>query len=450
MLSRRSFTSVNSLMGHHCPLVLTAPKYYHSYATVSKVLRVGINGGTISGLTTALAIKHTPTAHDIAVTVQVFDGQKRDMFNKSQGVILTNAAMDIFNKLGVGKEIEKSGRILEEYLIRNHRFDTDFARVHFKPAVAIRKNVLLDILSSALQKGGNSPNTVIYNRNEPMRHVEQMEDGTFHVSRLSNFGKKIFDVLVGSEDTPDSLVREKFFTGLEDQQNYDVESVMAIIDLPAQLDTANKIVEWWGKQSRLGCFLIDDHHLCVYSSVKTQELGKDISGVAVLRQLLMLYRKFKSQGTEILMNEIERIQNNYISSSNKPDHTAPVFATTITKRGYRIENPTNGNRVVLIGDAAGYKSGNLLLMDSTLHVLTGHELAVHLCQTNPNRGPQEVINIYALKSQEILSKFEAEDNRFKKHLLTLPSSFRFLRLMLYKPIGLGPSYSIKNFNRFTI
>lgn len=137
-----------------------------------------------------------------------------------------------------------------------------------------------------------------------------------------------------------------------------------------------------------------------------------------------------------------------MSKAKRPELMTPVYASTITKRGYKLHKPTDGKNVVLIGDA-GYAVNDSLFMDSTIQTLTGYELGKQLCQMNPNRGPQEALNIYVSKSQELIKRFEDEADRYAKHFLTsMPLFLRNLRLVTYKPIGLGPSASIKNSHKY--
>jgi len=220
-----------------------------------KEIPIDIIGAGIGGLTLAISLKAK------GFTVCIYE-KSPVLKHVGAGIILANNAMQIYKELGLSKEIENRGNILNAMHITKEGMDTIsqmdleyFKTLYGVDTVAIHRATLQDILLNALRD-------VEIHLGYKLTHIEKNSDA-HNVLKFSN-GTKVTSALVIGADGLYSTVRKYLFptSSIKDAKQICWRGVTQY-ELPIKYQ--DKLYEAWGKTARFGFVKISNTQVYWYA-----------------------------------------------------------------------------------------------------------------------------------------------------------------------------------------
>lgn len=289
-------------------------------------MNIDIIGAGIGGLTTAIALDKK--------------GFKSTIFEQAEqikpvgaGIILANNAMQVYEKLGLRKIIEKNGNPISSMNITKKdlkplsKFDLSYFEQKYNVKnIAIHRGILQQILVDSLKS------TKIYLNHELTELIKQ---GDGYSLKFRNGEQIQSSTLVGA-DGLNSVVRESLFLN-NTIRNANQICWRGITEYKLPEEYRNELNEAWGKSERFGFVLIAENKVYWYA-----------------------VKSFKNEKNEFSINLIENYFSNYnsvvrdIIKSTKKEHinTAEISDLKPTSNWYK-------KNVCLIGDSAHATTPNM-------------------------------------------------------------------------------------------
>lgn len=194
-------------------------------------MKVGIIGGGVAGLSTALALKKANISFHLFEQASAF----KDI---GAGVMLSSSTKYLLHQLGVGNDFEKASTLIKDFNITNHHLQTIKRIPSNEIGYGIHRARLIEVLSKPLQQED-------YTLNARIEKIEQNESGvTINANNTSHF----FDIVVAA-DGVHSVIRNKFSPHI--QPSYTGQIMwrgIATLNLPDKFKNAAH--EMWGKNKR--------------------------------------------------------------------------------------------------------------------------------------------------------------------------------------------------------
>ncbi|WP_247234602.1 FAD-dependent monooxygenase [Telluribacter sp. SYSU D00476] len=221
-------------------------------------MKIGITGGGIAGLTTAIALKRIgihAVVYEAAPTIKAVGA----------GIGLAANAMKGFQKLGIDHAIMQEGRLLDALVIKDERG---------------RQITKTDTLASSQKYGAD--NFTIHRARLHQVLMSYLDDADVHTNkRLLHFersGSKVqLHFADGSQEWVDYLIAADGIHSPVRQQLLPTATTRyagytcwrAVIDYPA--DHLREASETWGPMGRFGVVPLKDNKLYWYACVKARE-----------------------------------------------------------------------------------------------------------------------------------------------------------------------------------
>ncbi len=290
-------------------------------------MTVGIIGGGITGLTTALAL------HKFGLSSVVFE-QAKELNEVGAGIWVQPNAMKVLNWLGIGDRIKEQGielnriEITDSQLIPFKKLNNEV--VHDKDKiVAIHRAELQNILFQEAQK-----NTCIYMDKKYVSHETHKNDASITFED----GTEVVDLLLGADGinsqvrksiAPNSMLRNSGQLCWRGISN---------INLPDSFRQHG--IEAWGKQIRFGFSQISLNKVYWFAVAKESQLK--LSDTSDDKKVVAdLFREFSSLVT------------NLIANTNPEDIHQAVL------HDLKKINTWHVDKVCLLGDAAHATTPNM-------------------------------------------------------------------------------------------
>ncbi|UII35065.1 FAD-dependent monooxygenase [Fulvivirga ulvae] len=294
--------------------------------TYNSQMTIDIIGAGIGGLTTAIALEQK------GLKTRIFE-QAEEIKQVGAGIILANNAMQVYEKLGLRKEIENNGNIISSMNITKanlkpvSRVDLSyFEKKHKVKNVAIHRGVLQQILLNRLR-------STEINLKHSLKHISQTD--RVPLSTFEN-GKSIqSSVLIGADGLT-SVVRQCLFSGNE-LRNANQICWRGVVNFDLLSEYKNELNEAWGRGGRFGLVQIDKDKVYWYA-----------------------LKSFKKHKNEYAVSDIDSYFRDYhavirdiIAATPKQQvHTAVISDLKPTSTWYK-------DNVCLIGDAAHATTPNM-------------------------------------------------------------------------------------------
>lgn len=287
---------------------------------------IDIIGAGIGGLTTAIALEQK------GIKTRMFE-QAEQIKPVGAGIILANNAMQVYEKLGLRKEIEKNGNPISSMNITKPNLNplskidlTYFEQKHKTKNIAIHRGTLQQILIDKLK-------STEINLNHKLTSIVENTNGYF--LKFQN-GEQIQSSTVLGADGLNSIVRQNIFPN-NSIRNANQICWRGITECELPIKFRNELNEAWGKAERFGFVQIAENKIYWYA-----------------------LKSFKKNANEFSINNIEQYFGDYnsvikdIIKSTKKEHinTAEISDLKPTSIWFK-EN------VCLIGDSAHATTPNM-------------------------------------------------------------------------------------------
>jgi len=289
-------------------------------------MSIDIIGAGIGGLTTAIALEQK------GIKTRVFE-QAEQIKPVGAGIILASNAMQVYEKLGLRKQIEANGHHVSSINIREANLSpistvdlSFFEQKHNVRNIAIHRGILQQILINELKS------TEIH-LNHRLKRVEGNNDG--YALSFEN-GNEIQSSTIIGADGLNSMVREKLFPN-NTIRNAKQICWRGVTDFNLPLQYKNELNEAWGKLDRYGFVHIGENKVYWYA-----------------------LKSFKNNIDEFPLADIETYFSDYhpvvkeiIAATKKEQiYTAEILDLKPTKIWHK-------EKVCLIGDAAHAATPNM-------------------------------------------------------------------------------------------
>lgn len=229
-------------------------------------MKIDIIGGGIGGLTLAIALEQkgiTPTIYEQAEHIKPVGA----------GIILANNAMQVYENLGLRKEIEAHGQPITSLLLTEpnlkplSKLDLTYFETKYKvKTIAIHRAVLQRLLIDKLT-------STQLHLNHKLKHVTKNESG--HLLEFEN-GKLIQSETLIAADGIHSVVRENLFKpNTIRHANQVCWRGISNYDLPEQHTT--ELNEIWGNNGRFGFVQIAKNKVYWYALKSYKLNSKELS-----------------------------------------------------------------------------------------------------------------------------------------------------------------------------
>ncbi|MEO0330144.1 MAG: FAD-dependent monooxygenase [Bacteroidota bacterium] len=289
-------------------------------------MNIDIIGAGIGGLTTAIALQKK------GIRAKILE-QANEIKPVGAGIILANNAMQVYDHLGLRKEIEDGGNLVSSMNITDASLSrissidlTYFEKKHGVKNVAIHRGELQKILVQQLDKSK-------VELGKELIKVEKLDSA--YQLKFSDGSSTTSAVLLGA-DGLNSKVREYLFSETKIRSAYQM-CWRGVTNFTLPKNYRNELNEAWGKGDRVGFVQISPEKVYWYA-LKTFRQDQDEYSVDDLAMLFQNYH--------LIVKEI--IQNTPVGAI----HTATISDLQPIKRWYQ-------DNVCLIGDAAHATTPNM-------------------------------------------------------------------------------------------
>lgn len=235
-------------------------------------MKVGIIGGGIAGLSTALALKKAGIAFHLFEQSPAF----REV---GAGILLSTSTQLLLEKLGVGNEINNFGEVVNEVSYTNTQLKKFFTLPVTPVGISIQRAKLIKVLSSPLE-------ATEYTLNARIEQVQQFATKTKVVVANTEYE---FDVIIAA-DGIHSPIRKQLLPLVNIR--YTQQTMwrgITKIALPERF--SNSMLELWGLNKRIGIMHLKDGSYFWYA-VSWQKEGKLVNEHSIKSDLLKLFEKF--------------------------------------------------------------------------------------------------------------------------------------------------------------
>lgn len=276
-------------------------------------MKIGIIGGGIAGLSTALALQKA------GFDFHLFE-QSPAFGEVGAGISISTSAFHILEELGVGEHFLQVSSPLKQFIITNHQLE-NVLKVPFEGVGhCIHRAKLIDVLHAPLQ-----PHQYTFNE-----RIESIVENENHVAvTTSDKQTHYFDILVAA-DGINSAIRKKLLPQIKPRYSGQVMwRGISQIKLPDHLK--NNVHELWGMNRRFG--IIDLGNDTYFWYIIRFALEKQKDNPATIRdELKKLFENFHPCTKEIIdaSENVLRTDLNDIAPNNEPWFT---------------------NRIVFVGDS---------------------------------------------------------------------------------------------------
>ncbi len=276
-------------------------------------MNIGIIGGGVAGLSTALALQKA------GFQFHLFE-QSPAFGEVGAGMGISTSTFNLLQKLGVGNAFLETAVPLKRFVIVNHRLKKVLNVPFDGIGYCIRRAKLVEVLSKPLQPDQYTLNAQIGSVDEREDHVEvKLKDGSTHQ----------FDMVVAA-DGIHSCIRKKVLPQVV--ARYTGQTMwrgIAKIGLPDYFQ--NRMHELWGMNRRMGIVDLGNDNYFWYIVRFASENGKD-DAATIQHDLKKLFDKHHVHPIEIVhaTDNILRTDLKDIAPGNFPWHT---------------------NRIVFVGDS---------------------------------------------------------------------------------------------------
>ncbi len=289
-------------------------------------MNIDIIGAGIGGLTTAIALEQK------GIKTRIFEQAER-IKPVGAGIILANNAMQVYEKLGLRKAIEKNGNPISSMNITKSNLKllskidlTYFEQKHNVKNIAIHRGTLQQILIDKLI-------STKINLNHKLISIVENTNGYY--LKFEN-GKQIQSSTVLGADGLNSIVRQNLFPN-NSLRNANQICWRGITECELPIKFKNELNEAWGKSERFGFVQIAENKVYWYA-----------------------LKSFKKNKNEFSINNLEEYFRDYnsvirdiIKSTKKEQiNTAEISDLKPTNIWFK-EN------VCLIGDSAHATTPNM-------------------------------------------------------------------------------------------
>ena len=288
-------------------------------------MKIAIIGAGIGGLTTALALEQR------GFEASIYE-QAQELQPVGAGIILANNAMQVYQKLGLYKDIENIGNEISSLKITTSQLDNlsaidlSYFEKKFKTkTIAIHRGSLQNILINNLK----TTKIITGFKLSEIRKDKKL------TSLLFENGKEIKANIVIGADGIHSKVRELLFPNSIIRQCNQL-CWRGIVNFKLPSNYANQLVEAWGKSSRFGFVKISENKVYWYAlkTIKKNQIAED----------LVLYQSFK---------EFNPIVDNLIKSTKQNQlHISVISDLKPINQWYKYN-------ICLLGDAAHATTPNM-------------------------------------------------------------------------------------------
>lgn len=242
-------------------------------------MKVGIIGGGIAGLSTALALQKA------GIDFHLFE-QSPEFREVGAGIMLSSSTRYLLQKLGVGNSFDKASLPINAFTITNHLLQKVRAIPAKEVGYAIHRAKIIEVLSTPLL-----PHQ--YTLNARIEHVQQsVQQVTVQVNNTSYN----FDILIAA-DGIHSAIRKQFLPGLT--LRYTGQTMwrgMSTIQLPKKFH--NSVHEMWGNNKRFGIMHKQGDEYFWYCIRWAKEGEQDTSNVK--EYLLNLFAEYHTTVHELI------------------------------------------------------------------------------------------------------------------------------------------------------
>ncbi len=219
-------------------------------------MKVGIIGGGIAGLSTALALRKA------GIDFHLFE-RNNEFKEIGAGIMLSTSTLKILDELDLGKTMLEQSNAIDTFCINNKLFKRVLRVPVKRMGYAIHRGKLIQILSSTL-------NVQQYTLNAKIEHIGQNESA---ISLKVNDIEYAFDVVIAADGIQSSM-REKFlplvktrFTGQTMWRG--------IVNVKSIQGFNNSMHELWGNNKRFGIMHLGNGEYFWYAVVWAKVGGKD-------------------------------------------------------------------------------------------------------------------------------------------------------------------------------
>ena len=204
-------------------------------------MTIDIIGGGIGGLTTAVALEQK------GYTVNVYE-QAKSIQSVGAGIVLANNAMQVYDKLGLRKQLEEAGHRITSLQVTDSNLKplssmetTYFEKKYKVKNIAIHRGELQQILVQALKKDTLKLGYQLKNIDQQNTTVNLI----FHNSEV------VHSPLVVAADGQNSIVRNQLFSENKLRNAHQV-CWRGVLDYTLPKDYQHVLTEAWGKGDRIG------------------------------------------------------------------------------------------------------------------------------------------------------------------------------------------------------
>lgn len=229
--------------------------------------KIVIIGAGIGGLTMALALQR------IGYATEIYEGAS-EIRPVGAGILMANNAMQIFEKLGVRKKIEKAGHQISKIYITNSKFqilsETDLSRFESKYGVynvAIHRADLQHILA----------NEIGYEYIKLSKRLSKIEKNNDFKLTFED-GTAVHCEAVIAADGIHSVVRNQIF-GSAEIRDTNQRCWRGVCEVETGLKFNHKAYEAWNKGKRFGFTKINENKLYWYAVVNEHLVGDSIETI---------------------------------------------------------------------------------------------------------------------------------------------------------------------------
>ncbi len=274
-------------------------------------MKVGIIGGGIAGLTTALALQKAD------IEFHLFE-QSPEFREVGAGILLNTSTQFLLNQLGVGEHFTNMSIPIYHFTIANFH-DTKVRDVPFKKhGYSIHRARLIDVLKKPLQ-----PHQYTLNA-----RIEKVHQSVTKATIIANEIEYDFDIVIAA-DGIHSATRHQFLPLVKPR--YTQQTMwrgISTFDMPAQFKDC--IYELWGNNKRFGVMDLGNGKYFWYTVTWAKEGGKD--DVATVKDdIKKIFAEYHPNVHELL------------------DRSEPIIRTDV-----RDMEPADftwfNNRIVFVGD----------------------------------------------------------------------------------------------------